>query len=368
MSEINYNPSETGVIDDYRSDEEKEKDFRVEEIDPEFAEAPVINEKPLAQIKFYGIRDQGHTGTCVPQAGAKMMGIEVKDQTGDFAEFSATYLYQRRVNKPSHGMAMHDIMNLSKDKGYPFESIMVSQKLGSYEAADEVNELAYVGDVANLFRAKAYLYLPHSFNAIAKKVIEGYPVMIFIFANRDEYHIKPEVKDRSLTTAGATIRHAITCVDVVKHKGEEYIVADESWGIINNPVNDEFEEGLRTRGQRILSRDFIDTRVYSATYFETFEFRWSGERKIPNEIKFSFSENLQYGQRDNSQVKDLQDMLRYEGFFPSNVDSTGNYFAITASSVLKWQKHHNVADRHVLDSLKGHHFGPASRAKVKEIY
>jgi peptidoglycan hydrolase-like protein with peptidoglycan-binding domain len=54
--------------------------------------------------------------------------------------------------------------------------------------------------------------------------------------------------------------------------------------------------------------------------------------------------------------------------FPLNTESTGYYGSITAKGVLEWQLKHNVAPVDEINSLQGRRVGPATIAKLNEIY
>jgi murein DD-endopeptidase MepM/ murein hydrolase activator NlpD len=55
----------------------------------------------------------------------------------------------------------------------------------------------------------------------------------------------------------------------------------------------------------------------------------------PQKPTHLFTRDLEFGMTNDSDVKALQDILRYEGLFAS--ESTGNYFTLTAQAVKKYQ-------------------------------
>jgi peptidoglycan hydrolase-like protein with peptidoglycan-binding domain len=67
-------------------------------------------------------------------------------------------------------------------------------------------------------------------------------------------------------------------------------------------------------------------------------------------------------------VKALQEILRYEGFFPANIEYTGNYGPITAKAVLEFQQKYNIGTPQEITSLKGKIVGPKTLAKLNELY
>jgi len=64
----------------------------------------------------------------------------------------------------------------------------------------------------------------------------------------------------------------------------------------------------------------------------------------------------------------LQNILKYEGRFPSNVASTGYYGSITAKAVYAFQVAHKVAPLSELDSLRGRRVGDKTIKALNETY
>ena len=64
----------TGCLDDPRSPEEKERDYRAEEIKPLMA--PIWTEKPRSEFRRFPIFDQNQSSSCVSMSVAKVLGIE----------------------------------------------------------------------------------------------------------------------------------------------------------------------------------------------------------------------------------------------------------------------------------------------------
>ena len=51
-----------------------------------------------------------------------------------------------------------------------------------------------------------------------------------------------------------------------------------------------------------------------------------------------------YGMYNNTDVKNLQDILKYEGYMLNSIPSTGNFLALTAQALKKWQVGHDILD------------------------
>ena len=118
-------------------------------------------------------------------------------------------------------------------------------------------------------------------------------------------------------------------------------------------------------GQGIITEDQING-MYSTWYYKHLRNDW---RDVDETIKpiYIFLNTLRVGDRNNDVVV-LQDILKYEGLFPTNVESTGNYFGITSRSVYDFQVKYNVAGMEELNSLAGTITGPKTRKKLNELY
>lgn len=367
-------PEEKNIIHDALIDDRPTeltmRDFKHEEIAP--AAGPA-NFKPITEasdIPFYERRDQDGSSTCMNQAYAKLRGIKTKQQAGQYVSLSGGFAYRRRVNQGSEGMHLHDIFQLGAKYGLPFEAIDPSQNMSESEIVNH-KEIPYADNVAKIFTDpnERFLYLPNDFDAIASVISQGYPVLLMLFANRDEYGIKPIVKDPNLTPATAPIRHGICGHFAVRYKNEDLIVIDDSWGILNSKASDDLERDLKERGQRILTREFVNTRVYGAGYIRDLAFSWDDSpTPTPQKPVWNFNRDLEWGLKDDADVRALQDVLKYEQLFPVDQESTGNYFGMTMSAVQAFQKKHNIISYGTPDTTGYGRVGPKTRTKLNALY
>ena len=77
--------------------------------------------------------------------------------------------------------------------------------------------------------------------------------------------------------------------------------------------------------------------------------------KTASNLKYTFSLPFEYGLVGNNDVRALQDILRKEGFFSGL--STGNYYDMTASSVMAYQLAHHIAPDSEIKKLGGKRVG-----------
>lgn len=359
---------QNGAVLDTRPEEEKAEDFLFEEV---VASAEVVQwaEKPQAQWRKFPIFAQNGSGSCVAQTEAKEMGIMRWLKDGDYVHFSATDIYQRRINKPDGGMAAVDARKIVKNGGATLEIFAESQNLTDKQMDSQVIE-AYKKEIGAVFKIPNYLALPVRDIETVASVIQktGKGVMVWFYFEYREWTDVPEVMNPDLNLyAAATCRHSVTAVDFTMYKGKKALIIEDSWG-----------ETFGLKGQRIITEDFFNARNWYAGYLVNFRFDDQTQPEpnplpqpspvpTPLKPKYTFKKDLVKGDR-NPDVKALQDILKYEGFYPKNMDSTGYYWSVTAKAVYDFQVKHKVAPMAELDSLKGNRVGAKTRAKLNELY
>lgn len=357
-----------GLIDD-RPKELIQRDFRDEEVR---AAGPLnFVEKDVSDLPFYERRDQAQSSTCMNQAYAKLRGILMKQRSGRYLPLSGGYLYRRRDNQDSEGMFLYDIFGLGKEHGLPFELLDPSQNMSEKEITN-AKELPYSDEVAGLFTDKdeKFVYLPNNFDAIAGAIQSGLPVLLMIFADRDEYNIVPKVLRQS-TPSTSVIRHGICGHDTLKYKGQDCILMDDSWGILNSKAEDDFQKELKDRGQRLLTRDFVNKRVYGAGYIVKLRMPWEDgyvPPVPPAKPKVSIGKDLEWGMENDADVRELQEVLKYENLFPHETPSTGAFYGITLKAVQDFQKKHGIASYGTPETTGFGRVGPKTRALINSLY
>ena len=91
-------------------------------------------------------------------------------------------------------------------------------------------------------------------------------------------------------------------------------------------------------------------------------------KRLPKKPKHSFNVNLEYGMRNNPEVVDLQDCLKYEGLMPAYIPSTGNYLEETRKAVLAFQKKHKLINVYQELVYRGKYCYSITRNKLNELY
>jgi hypothetical protein len=303
------------------------------------------------------------------QAYAKMRGIMTAKKAGEYVSLSAGFTYRRRSNKPADGMSLPDILAIGKANGVPFEAIDKSQKMTDAQI-EAVDEIPYVDEVAKVFTdpQEGYIFLPSNIDAIASVVNQGFPVFLMVWGEVDEWNIVPRATDKSVTLSSAGLRHGICGHTAVTYEGEKGIVIDDSWGVLRSKTNNSFEKSLRDRGQRILTEDWISKRVYGAAYIRDLNFIWQGQPAVNVGIHHTFARDLYYGMENDKEVAILQDILKLEGCFPTNVPSTGSYYGITTDAVERFQVKYSIVASGTPNTTGFGRVGPRTREVINSKY
>ena len=321
-----------GVLPDPRSPMDVQKDYLHDELIPM---AVVLNwNRDMSGAPKYSVRDQDSSSSCVGQGTAKALEII----TGVVQ--SAHPQYRRRANYPYPGAYLQDAMDIIKNQGTTTEALDASQQMSETLMNRDVT-------VETPLTEPVYIRIsPVSIDDIAMAIETQKHCVLTIVSSMPEWNVVKPIVSVTAPTFGHCICGIYYFTDEVENK---CILVDESWG----------ENQIR---QRILTEDFIKARCTGAMYFVAAQ-----PLPVPVKPKFTFSRTLVYG-NSNYSVRALQDILKYEGFFPLNVSSTGYYGIITAKGVLAWQLKHSVDTIANLNALQGRSFGPKSIKVANALY
>jgi len=342
---MNEELKELGALIDVRTEEAKKKDYRFEEVVASVAPVNWI-EKPV--WRKFPIFNQNGSGSCVAQTLRKMAGVYIWLKTQVFIALSASHIYQRRSNKPAAGMSGVNVFEVGQ-KGITLEEFAPSENMSDAQM-DAVQVLPFMEEVGKVFKLGNYLVVPIKDIDTIASIIQttGKAVMVWFYFQGDEWGNVPVVKNPNLTPENAPARHSIAAVDFTLYNGEKAIIIDESWG-----------QGTALNGQRIITESFFKQRNFFAAHFMNFAFEIAPVAKP----KYTFTKDLQFEMTDPD-VKALQDVLKYEGLFPANAESTGYFGAITKKGVQDWQIKHKI----VSSGAGFGRVGPLTRAKLNSIY
>ena len=347
-----------GAPEDPRSEEAKGQDFSHEEV----ASASPVNwvEKPKEQWRKFPTRDQDGSSTCVAQACAKIEGVEnaLEEPDQPFIVFSARDIYERRANKPDDGMWGQDALNICSKFGATTEDRLPSQKMSDAQINAPFTRTEEDLKIADKYRAGGYVaFKDINIDAIADVILnKGKAVLLFIFAEWNEWVDVPTIKNPNLERAKAPIRHGIAAVDAFLYKGEKSLLIDDSWGKFY---------GLE--GQRILTESWIKERVYFAGYLLDLSNKRDESIPVPPKPKYNFTRPLSFGVT-GPDVVNLQNMLKFEELFPQKIASTGKYLEQTAKGVKQWQIKHGIMDFANEKDVRKVRFGEKSIKLANQLY
>ena len=351
----------SGILPDTRPIDQQLKDYKFEETVS--APAPVIwKEKKLEELRSFPIFNQDGSGSCVAQTKAKEMGVLHFLKYGIYKHFSASHIYQRRANKPAAGMSGDDVHKIAS-QGVTFEEYMPSQNMSDAQM-DNAQPLQGFDKPENQFKISGYLKLDQvgvidTIASIIQQTGKGVMVWFYFDWNATEWSTDtPVIKFPELSLYGKdTARHSIFASDFFLLNGKKCLYADDSWGV-------NFGRG----GHRIITEDFFQKRNFYAAY--SMDFAFNDSTTQPDKPTYTFTKTLAFSPTVfyDKDVAALQNILKYEGLFPTNVQSTGYYGAMTAKAVLAFQKKYNVAPLAELNQLQGRVVGNKTLAKLKQLY
>ena len=324
---------QSGARVDTRTPEQKANDFQFSEIVASANPVIWIEKTPTMWRKF-PIFNQDGSGSCVAQTQAKELGILRWLKDGTYVHFSATDIYQRRTNKPGAGMAAVDARQIATE-GVTLEILSPSQNMTDSQMDSAVIE-DYKHQVGAVFSVPNYVEVlagdVETIASIIQTTKKG--VMVWFYFELPEWTEKPTITNTTLGVASpSALRHSVTAVDFTLYQGKKALIIEDSWGT-----------SFGVAGQRIITEEFFKKRNWYASYLLTFKFESGG-------VKPKY---------DGVTIISLQKCLRYEGFFPSNVDFVENFGPVTKKALIEFQKKYGIDPQGVL--------GPITKAKLKQLF
>lgn len=323
----------TGLLDDPRSEEEKQRDYLHEErlISTASAADPFnnvqITESPVPD------EDQLGVGSCVPHGVGGGLAIERKNDTGVFVRLAWSFIYRLRSTWPVPGCYLQEIFQKYKDRGACLFTTLPDP--ATEDQATNIVITPQMSTEAEIYKGKDYYMVGLKYNDIttlANIAQQGHAVPIIFFSTYDEWAREyPVISNPKLTSDIAEVRH---CVYILPKsgftlKGKRYVT-----------IHDSAHFGGRTI--RHLSEDFIAARVYGAGYWDTVALLGTGPRP-----KYRFTKTMKYGD-SNEDVRHMQLLLINLGLLPNDC-ATGYFAGRTLAGVHAFQ---NMFAADILAPLK----------------
>ena len=351
----------SGILPDIRPQEEKQKDFRTEEI--LVSATPLLwedwnvwrqkpeNIKMLSDIK---VNCQNNVGSCASQAGSLALAINNYIEDKVFHKFSAKPIYARRKNKPNAGMYMADLAKICRDYGTIPEKLYPSPNDTEANMSNLDDYISAFEGMAKVLRVKNYFWLYETTNidSFARVSSLGKPIVLTVIFGDGEFGtIAPEVK-----AVVPKYGHAITILpdSYFVYKGKKAVLIQNSWG-----------DSRYYGGRQIITEEwFTKNRVVCGIFFEDLQ---NLAVLNPDVVKpqYNFTNDLYFGMR-NDEVKVLQKCLATEqdseGYlFPIYQTCTGYFGSITLQAVKRFQAKYEITP------VAGY-CGIKTRTKLNELF
>ena len=342
---MNYN----GAIEDTRIDELQKLDWKHEEL---FGMSSPVEWKEVSKIPKYTIRNQDGSGACGAFSACVALGRNEEFDNGKYVNLSPAFIYNLRVDKTREGMAMFNLFDIMKNYGSILDEALSSDNLSE----QQINSITFSDsqkEDAKKYRAKNYLYSDKDINTVADIINKGHTPIFLLRCMIDEWTSEPKVLYPS-QTSGFNINHYVPAIGFGLLNGKKVIVVQDSWG-----------SSFGANGLRFLDEEFIKSRVSVVGY--TIDLS-TEEQTTSNKPIHEFQAPINFGQRGTAVAK-LQEILRYEGFFPADPTIKLGYFgSITAQALIKWQLKHGINDFKDIKDLKMVRVGLKTLAKLNELY
>ncbi len=355
-------PDFLGALPDERTPDEKEQDYDVREI---VASAPMVEWKPIdiKKIEVLFPRYQYISFSCVAQTAATMKSRNQYREEGKKVDCSASFIYQKRINKPGGGMTGDDVLQIMIKKGTTLESLMPSQNMSDPDL-DAVPSSKLDEQIGQILRGAGYFHIPFDIDKIAQ-IMESdrkhgiaVPVMTwFQFPLNNEWWMPVPKEGKG---SGEQVRHSVTAIDYGLYNGEKALVVQETSGI--STCLEPNKKNLR-----IITQSYLLKHIILAAYETDLRNDWRDSiPPVSQKPSYKFLKTLNYSPDFfiDKDVKALQDILKYEGIFSTAQESSGYYGNYTAKCVLQYQEKHGIST----DNLGGRRVGPKTLSDLNMRY
>ena len=271
---------QTGLINDPRSAEQKEKDYKYEDL--------AMGDIPLNWINYgekvlksYPIQNQDGSLSCVSQGTSKILAIHELKEGRPYTQLCPKFLYDQRENYPEGGMWLPNALNIACKQGTCKESLLPCDMKGETFMNDKSLITESMIDDAQTYKGKAYFEITNrSIDNIAQVLEQGYGVLLGFRFDYNEWTDVPMVNPNSKRGLG----HGVAGIDYILYKGSKAIIMEDSWG-------PSYGKG----GMRIITEEFLNARCFYAGYITSLE-----------DVKFIFTKTLKKGMQKCLDVKMLQ--------------------------------------------------------------
>lgn len=277
------------------------------------------------------VKNQGQSGSCGGQASSYLTEALL-----DSAEASARSVYNKCF-VPSSGSSESGLMNTIINIGVDKEADTTSYENGNPPSEDFMR----VADSnPSYIRGLRPVYVETDFNSMATAILQNNGIVLGVAGQNNGTWLSAEPKPPTKSEWN----HWVYAGFAGMRNGKKCIGFKNSWG-----------NGVGEDGWQYIYEDY-EPYLWCA---------WSMVYNKKTKPTYKFTKSLSYGQ-SSSDIKSLQDILRFEGLF--NNASTGYFGPVTATAVLAFQKKYKVSSDKELNALQGKKVGPLTLKKLNELY
>lgn len=302
------------------------------------ASAVAVNwvEKDPASIRTFGDQNQNQKSDCVAESRRKIKRVLYNVNKGIDLDFSAVAFYRKRVNYPGEGMIAADAIKIDSEQGMTLDKLVPSDPITTEAGANALAPDKYNNDLAKVFaiQNKEIIFVPGDLETPAGTIQKSRKAVMvwFYFTSREWSQLVPKIMD-NLSGPGdpRSLNHSTVAIEPALYQGQKGFWIDDSAHF----------GGL---ARRFITEDFYKKRNWYASY----------------PLAFKFEPDVNTKPSYDGSTKSLQDCLKFEGVFPSNVDSTGVMGPITIQAVKDFQKKYGIDQTGTV--------GPITTTKLKSLY
>ncbi len=269
-----------------------------------FSAEPQFKVKNQAEWRKFPYQYQASTSACVAFTISKIATVLYNNISNYIVKFSPAFYYVRRFNKPNEGMAFANAVDLAKTGALPYDLLpcenLTEKDINKLEVKD------YHLKVADAFEfPHNWVELPVDFETVAATIeVTNKAIMLwFKFGPQEFFNQQIPVVLNKLNIW----KHSVTAVDAFTYNGVKYLLIEDSAS----------KEGVY---RKLVTKEFFNNKCILARY--------------PINFKFALGEERPHY---TGTITSLQDCLKFEGFFPKNVESTGIVGKITKDALKQFQ-------------------------------
>lgn len=325
------------------------------------AQSSAVDWQEIAQenIRTFGVQDQMGKSDCVAETRRKLKRVMLKVNKGIDIDFSSVAFYRKRVNYPEGGMQAYDAISLDVNGGMTLDALVPSEPVNTEALANALAPDKFNDDLAKVFATGGndVVFTPGDIDTPAGTIQKTRKaVMMWFYGTTEEWAKLVPTIDVELSGTKdprTKVVHSVAGIEPALYQGQQGVWIDDSAHF----------GGLH---RRFVTRAFYKQRNFWASYPLAFKFEASAIAK-PH---YFFGKDLEFKAIffTDADVVALQDILKYEGCMPTNVDSTGYFGALTLAAVKKYQIKHGIVTSGTPETTGFGRVGPKTLYSLNSEY